>query len=225
MAVKTLSIFDVEAQKPNEPIWVLNNSKRSRIRDAGNIIIGIQQLRGDRTDPLVILQTWLPQRVNVKFTRDQILTSNEFRDALFKELIVLIDDQTATRLLAKPEAKREHARLKAKEDNVAAAGSARTIAMANVTIVGQDGKVDQPEEYISLNGKSQESEDPANGLEPRFKAWADRLADGKDDIDVKNEVQSQDQLRKRQVLYLLHVLDSDNFPKTVAMLNRAIGRA
>lgn len=224
MAVKTISIFDVEAQANNEPIWVLNNSKRSRIRDAGNIIIGIQQLRGDRTDPLVIAQTWLPQRVNVKFTRDQILTSNEFRDALYKSLIVLIDDATANRLLAKPEAKREQARLKAREDNVAAAGAARTIGMANVTIVGQDGKVDQPEEYVSLNGKSMEPQDPADGLEPRFKAWADRLPEGRDDIDVKNEVQSQDQLRKRQVLYLLHVLDEGLFPKTVAMLNRAIGR-
>lgn len=224
MAVKTISIFDVEAQTKNEPIWVLNNSKRSRIRDAGNIIIGIQQLRGDRTDPLVIAQTWLPQRVNVKFTREQILTSNEFRDALYKNLIVLIDDQTANRLLAKPEAKREQARLKAKEDNIAAAGAARTIGMANVTIVGQDGKVDQPEEFVSLNGKTLEPEDPSEGLEPRFKAWADRLPEGRDDIDVKNEVQSQDQLRKRQVLYLLHVLSEDQFPKTVAMLNRAIGR-
>lgn len=225
MAIKELSIFEVEAQGPNEPLWVLNNSKRSKVKDAGNIILGIPRMRGNGADPLVIEQTWLPRRINQKFTREQLLTSNEFRDAVFKKLIVLIDSKTAERLLAKSEAKREQSRLDAMEANVTAAGAARTIGMANVSIRGADGTVEQPEEMVQLNGKTQASEDPAYGLEPRFKAWADRLAEGRDDLDVKNEIQSQDQLYKRQILYILHILDSEVYPKTTAMLNRALGRA
>jgi len=223
MAIQELSIFDIESQKDTDPIWVLNNSKRSKVKEPGNLIIGIPNMRGNGSVSLLIEQTWLPTRVTDRIRRDQLLMSTEFRDAVFKRLIVLIDAKTAERLLSKPEAKRERARLEAISANIAAAGSARTIGMANVTIVGQDGTVDQPEAMVNLNGKETADLDPTSGIEPRFKGWADRLVE-RDDADVKTEVQAQDQLRKREVLYLLHILSDNTHPSTVKMLNRALGR-
>jgi hypothetical protein len=225
MSITELSITDIELQPKTDPIWVLNNSKRSRIKEAGNVIIGIKQINGDQRDPLTVMQTWLPQRVNLQFTTDQILSSSEFRAALHKRLIVLIDDKTATKLLAKAEAKREQKRLDTMANNVAAAGAARGISSDLVTIIGPDGKADAPEEMVALNGEAAEPKEPGANLEPRFKGWADRLvADGKDDLDIKSEIQAQDQLKKSQVLYLLHILDTGVYPKTTGMLNRAIGR-
>lgn len=224
MAIQEMSMFDLEGQSDSDPIWVLNNSKRSKVKEAGNLIIGIPKMRGSGADALLIEQTWLPTRITDRIRREQLLTSSEFRDAVFKRLVVLIDSKTAERLLNKPEAKRERARLDAIASNINAAGSARTIAMANVTIVGQDGTVEQPEDMVNMNGKDQKaSDDPTAGIEPKFKGWADRLVE-RDDLDVKTEVQAQDQLRKREVLYLLHILAEDSHPKTIAMLNRALGR-
>jgi len=101
-----------------KPVWVLN---KSRGRNRGVILIGCPKVRGSGdADQIRIPNTFLPTDMTTSVPRDQLLASSDFRQAVTKGLIELIDDSEAKAILSKPGASEELTKLSRPQHEVSA---------------------------------------------------------------------------------------------------------
>ncbi|MGE8452004.1 MAG: hypothetical protein ACN6OP_15555 [Pseudomonadales bacterium] len=221
MAVRKLTLHEVELQDPRAPIWALNNATRSEVGLQGDILIGIPKLNGSKVDHLRIEHTWLPVELTGQIPRSQLLESSEFRQAITDRLIVIIDEDTAKRLQSKEGATSERKKLAMLRAHVKSGGAARTISDANVEISSGDRDHDQPEDTTSIDKGTRVGTrvEKIGGLEPAFKLWADRLT-SRSDLDILGELKMRGGLKRSQAKYLLGQLNSK--PQSQAALKKAI---
>lgn len=225
--MRYLSVNDLHAQgaKSMDPIWVLNTADESLAGQAGEIIITIPQPNGAGEPDLIrVPQSWLPKDLTTIVPRKRLLASSKFLQALNSNLIAIISNEDAAKLLRQVGAKEETARLRALQEHVRATGGARTVTdgmkAANGSIARADGLVDDEEEeqgrntvgvlddrtltVAELAAEGVEDEEP--GITPSFKMWVDRLNIGTD-IAARNAVKSKGKFKKVELGFLARKLD------------------
>lgn len=228
--MRYLSINDLLRQGPKstDSIWVLNTADQSLIGTAGEVVIAVAKASG-RGDPdlIKIPQTWLPQEVTKIIPRKRLLQSSEFMKALNNNLVAIISEDDAAKLLRQIGSKEEQARLLAIQKHIRETGGARTVTdgmkAANGSIARADGLVDDEDEDDS--GRNQTTvtrgrdkdvsvavlaaegvEDDEPGISPQFKMWVDRLNTGTD-IAARNAVKSKGSFKKLELGFLARELN------------------
>ncbi len=221
MAIRKLTLHEIELQDPRAPIWALNNANKSEVGLQGDIIIGIPKLNGSKVDHLRIEHTWLPVELTGQIPRSQLLESSEFRQAITDRLIIVIDEDTAKRLQSKEGASVERKKLATLRAHIKSGGAARTISDANVEISSGDKDHDQPEDVATIDRgtKIGSRVEKIGGLEPAFKLWADRLS-SRSDLDILSELKMRGGLKRSEAKYLLGELKSK--PQSTSALKKAL---
>lgn len=238
--MRYLSVNDLHAQgvKSMEPIWVLNTADESLVGQAGEIIITIPQPHGGGDPDLIrVPQSWLPKDLTTIVPRKRLLASSKFLAALNSNLIGIISNEDAARLLRQVGAKEEAARLLAIQKHQRAVGGARTVTdgmkAANGSIGRADGLVDDEGEEQDQSGRNRVGvvneqtltvaelaadgvEDEEPGISPSFKMWADRLNVG-NDIAARNAVKSKGKFKKVELAFLARTLNK-SFTSTHKMV-------
>lgn len=224
MGIKALSLSDLENQERGS-IWVLNTAPQSRYEYSGNVLLAIPNLNGQGGSHLTIKQTWLPQDVSALFGRTRVLNSTDFRSAVIKGLITVVDETTASRMLAQEGAREEERRLMDIDNAVTGAARPRSISDSSLEIRGEDNKVMSDEvQVVGANGDvkaSKVADLDENGLKPGFSMWAERLAI-QSDIEALNAIRSRGKFTRREVKHLARTLQ--NHPKTQTQLQARIAR-
>jgi hypothetical protein len=223
MAIRKLTLHEIEMQDPRAPIWALNNANRSEVGLIGDILIGIPKLNGSKVDHLRIEHTWLPVELTGQIPRSQLLESSEFRQAITDRLIVVVDEETAKRINSKEGASAERKKLATLRAHVKTGGAARTISDANVEISSGDKDHDQPEDMATVDKGTRIGSRVENidGLAPAFKLWADRLT-SRSDLDILGEIKLRGAIKRSEARYLLSQLKGK--PKSSKALKSSLAK-
>ena len=213
MSANHLTIDDLESGDVRSVIWALNGAVQSDVGRPGDVHVGIPKINGSKIDPLFLPQTWLPQRLTDQIPRAQLLAASEFRQAVNRELIVLITPEYAKKLLARDGADEEKTRLLDLKKTIKEATAARSVTQANTEIVSTSDLDD-------ARHVGDEADRPAkNALDPSFELFANNLV-AKSDIEAMNIIRGRGKATRLEVKHLIHILHDK--PKTLAMLNARI---
>lgn len=235
MGIKRLTLADLERSGPKGSVWLLNSIPSSEIRGTdgetlrGDIIISIPKTNGDGGDPLIIKQTWLPMDASEHFPKARLLDSAEFRGAVRKGLIVLIEQDAAETILGQDGAKEERQRLLSVAKHVKQAGASRKISDSNVDMYVPDSQGRRPVEdddngnpAVDVFGPEDDNlarvtagglDLDEDGFKPSFKMFADGLP-SHDDTAALNEVRTHGKFTKKELRYLRDKVKTK--PKTYA---------
>lgn len=229
MAIKKLTISDVEDPSyTSRSLWVLNSGPSSVYELEGTILLSIPGTSGQQqAQALKIPASWLPIDLTMSFPKHRILESTDFRAAVRNELLTILDDATAKKILAQDGAREEQQRLIAESRRIRDAGAARTIKDSNVTITRADGvKDDEEENPVEIYGRDEQEVNVAkaakngldvdeNGLTPKFVMFAQKVEAGTD-IYALNALRTRSKFSRREYKYLRDTLKAH--PKTVAAI-------
>lgn len=219
MAIQYLTLSQIEEAEKGA-IWVLNNAQKSIVNLPGELLINIPTAQG-KADILKIPQSWLPSEATARFPRKRVLESTEFRGAVLNELILLISEEEAARIMKEDGAAEERKRLRDLDTHIRQAGAPRKISDANVEITnpnsltkGNTTPVDvvgQREETVTEQIKAGVTTDK-NGMKPNFMAFFERMKT-QGDIEALNSMRNKGRFSRRELRYLRDNLP--NHPKTV----------
>jgi len=229
MSIRHLTIAEIEDPSyTSRSLWVLNSGPSSVYELEGTILLSIPGTSGQQqAQALKIPATWLPIDLTASFPKHRILESTDFRAAVRNELLSIVDDKTAQRLLAQTGAKEEQKRLIAEARRIRDAGAARTINDSNVTITRADGvKDDEDENPVYMSGDDGKEVNVAkaaaqgldvdeNGLTPKFVMFAQKVEAGTD-IYALNALKTRSKFSRREYKYLRDNLK--HHPQTVAAI-------
>jgi len=237
MKLVPLSQFDKEGPKSTAPIWGINISDQSVAQVSGEVILAIRQRNGNgEPDPLRLPLTWLPQELTREIPRQRLLASTEFRRAISKNLIGLISEEDAERLLRQSGAKDESLRLQAEIAHIRKAGAPRTIADsgAEISIAPGQGGDDEDEgrnQTVVIDSNRNKSvakaalagvEDAEPGITPAFKMWVDRLK-LLADSEARNLLKSKSKYKKAELRFVQRELSKPKFPLCHKLITKALG--
>lgn len=243
MSVKLLNISDFESEGPKAlgAIWGINTSEKSAIAVSGEVLLAIPKRNGTgQPDPLRMPLTWLPQELTRDIPRQRLLQSSEFRKAVSSQLIGLIDEDTAKRMLRQSGANEEQQRLTAQTKHIRDAGAARTIADSNATIARADGVKDDDDEDRSGRNKTvmidHDDDDKQSvaelaaagvenvepGITPQFKMFVDKIA-RTNDANAKLEIKGRRTFTKKEMAYMGRNLPQ-KFTSTIAMIQKNLAK-
>jgi hypothetical protein len=221
MAIKPLSISDLEDSGDRGSIWVMNSAQKSEYELEGEILINIPTAQG-RPEMLKVPQSWLPYEATGRFPKKRILESVEFRNALMKGLITAITEADAHAIMNEDGAREERKRLRDLDQHIKAAGAPRKISDANVSITnpqeltgGNTTPVDivgGREESVASQIKAGAQPDEKTGLKPNFMAFYERVKT-QDDTSALNALKNKGRFSRRELRFLRDNLP--NHPKTV----------
>ena len=202
MKVKSISLSEVAQQEAYAPIWVLNNAHRSHVNSKGNLILGIPRLNGASVDVMRVESTWLPIDVTAQVPRSQLLQSTEFRRALMEELIILVSDETAQKLLRSEGADEEQRRLEVQREYIKAATGVQPLA-----------------DDVTTSGADEDDEDDSKAM---FDDWL-RIIPSRDDTQVLAELRTRSITRK-QAKRIIQVLDPIKHIRSKNLLARSLDK-
>jgi len=234
MAIKHLTITELEDAGPRGSVWVLNSGPSSVYELSGDILLSIPGNAGQQTQALKIQATWLPQDLTAKFPKQRILESTDFRSAVVNELLTIISDRDAQRILAQDGAQEERRRITAEARSVREAGAARTIKDSNVEITRADGVKDDDDGKVDIYGPGGEEVSLAkaaskgldtndDGLTASFVMFAEKIGT-EEDVKALNAIRTRSRFTRRELKYLRDNLRKH--PKTVTALKaRLSGRS
>jgi hypothetical protein len=231
MSIKHLTIADVEDQGPRGSLWVLNSGPSSVYELEGTLLLSIPGTSGQQqAQALKIPATWLPIDLTTMFPKHRILESTDFRAAVRNELLTIIDDATAKKILGQDGARDEQTRLVAEARRIRDAGAARTINDSNVTVTRADGIKDEDENPVEIHGKDDQEVNVAkaalkgldldeNGLTPKFVMFAQKV-ENESDVRALNALKTRSRFSRRELKYLRDNLKQH--PKTVAAVKQKL---
>lgn len=104
-----LTLNDVISKKITN-IWAINNT---RGKDRSTIVLSVPSATGNSVEPVVVPSTFLPINLTGYVSHKQLIDSSNFRRAITKGLIQLVDEEEANELLGREGATEEKARLAA----------------------------------------------------------------------------------------------------------------
>lgn len=233
-----ISYFD-KNPKSTKPIWGINTASDSEIGMVGEILLAIPSPNGGSPDRLLMPQTWLPQELTRVITRKRLLGSVEFRSAVDKNLIGLISEEDAQRLLRQDGAAEEQARIRERQRQIRQAGAARTLADSKTEVTRADGVAVEEDDdgqsgrnktvIIDHNENANAAELAASGIEEaepgisvNFKMWVDRLAMSKD-VLAKNDIKSRRKFSAAELRFLQRSLPR-TFTQSLTMVNATLSK-
>ena len=222
-----LSVSDVEKQPAHTAIWAINTAPDSILEQTGEILLTIQKLNGSGNDPLRIPQTWLPQELTAQVPRKQLLASAQFRQAIQGQLIGLITEADAKRLLSQDGASEEQAKLLARKRIIKESSAARAITGEVKLISGGDQGDDDLERHsladdVIIAGDEKDEVEP--GVSSNFAMWTDRLL-LTTDIEAKNSLRSRKKFTTLELAFLARKLKVTSLVNTFAMVNKSLNKA
>jgi hypothetical protein len=142
---KTLSFSELSRQDQHEDVWVLNITQGER---RGNVFFTVPNPTGTREDQVTVFNTFVPTNLTDQVTRKQLLDSSSFRRAVNHEMLRLIPDSEARRLLDEPGAKEEFSRIRQLSVGSATAeaqfGVGKETERAEVVAAGLDDGISNP---------------------------------------------------------------------------------
>jgi hypothetical protein len=142
---KYTTLADLEKNDKGS-VYVLNSTEGTL---EGNIVISIPKMNGNGQDLIRVPKTFIPIDVSQQASRQQLISSSEFRKTVGKGLIKLVTPEYAELLLAEPEAKEEQKRL------VAEANKARSILKGAGVV--EETKEEDEDEYIEVSQAKKEA--------------------------------------------------------------------
>lgn len=215
MSIKKLSLSQVESSGLRGSLWLINSAAQSELELSGNILISIPRPNG-KVERLEIPETWLPMDASTKFPKERLLDSSEFRSAVQSELITLIDEETAQRILSRAGAADERRRLSQEASRVKKAGAARNISDSNVEIIGIDSDDENVKKaaradnvaVLAANGVDLDED----GFRPAFKMFVEKIKN-QNDITALNAIRTRARFSLKELRYIRDYLP--NHPQTV----------
>lgn len=100
MKLKKISFKELETNKDSS-VWVFNQTNPK-----GRVHINVRETHGDPI-LLTVDSTWIPMDLTTRCTREAIMSSSDFRNAVNAGALALIDPQSATEFMRAPEAQKE----------------------------------------------------------------------------------------------------------------------
>ena len=231
MESKRIGINELLEQKTG-PIWIINTSNKVH-KGGSEVYIVIPQ--GDQSSLFTVARTWLPIEATQRYSREALCKSQYFMEALAEELISVVSENEAQKMMAGPQAERERRRLKQLEEAVRAASSARGIGK-NVMISTGDPERDAELEEESKKQARKESfiekktldmndddDEPIDPIEPQFKAWVIRLNSLDNVDDVSSEIRMRGEMDIAEAVYLMKNCDHEQISERIRKKLMKIG--
>lgn len=106
--IKTLTVRELETSNIGT-VWVLN---RTQGRDKGQVIFTVPKQNGNGVDSVMVPITFLPIDLTEQVSKKQLIESSEFRRAVRLNIISIIGEDDAQKLLSVRGADKELARLR-----------------------------------------------------------------------------------------------------------------
>ncbi len=219
MAIRELSIDELEASGDKGSVWILNSAARSVHQLEGELLINIPNAQG-KAELLRVAQSWLPQNATARFTKRRLMESTEFRNAVVEGLVTLIDEKTAGLILKEDGSKEEQQRLAKLANHVKEQGSARKISDAKVDIINDNqinsGNTTPTEVFNSDQTQAiKAGATSANGMSPNFMAFFEKMK-SQDDVSALNSIKSRNSFSRKELRFLRDNLPAH--PKTTKVL-------
>lgn len=221
MSLNFLTMSQLEDSGERGSVWLLNNLQKSYVNLPGEILINVPTPQG-KPDIMKVPQSWLPYEATARFPKKRILESTEFRSAVINELVKIIPEEDAHRILGEEGATEERDRMRALEAHIRQAGAPRKISDANVEIVnpntldkGNTTPVDvisSREESVAAQIKGGLQPDAKTGLKPNFMVFFTKIKT-QEDISALNALKNKGRFSRRELRYLRDNLP--NHPKTI----------
>jgi len=222
VSIIAISLDELEANEDKKSIWLLNSAADSKLQMEGELLINIPTAQG-RAELMRVPQSWLPYNATGRFTKKRLLESTEFRNAVVEELVTLIDEPTASKILKSPGAREEQLRMQNLSQQIREAGSVRKISDANVDVVnsrelsGREGNAPS----VSVHNDNVTAQVKAGvttgvgGLSANFEAFFQRLKQ-QPDTNTLGLVQGKAKLSRKELRYLRDNLPAH--PRTVKLI-------
>ncbi len=225
MAIKELSLVEVEEQGDRAPIWALNNSAKSDdVGVPGDLLISVPRPNSPTPDLVRVEQTFLAIELTGQVPRKNLLDSSEFRKAVTNRRLILVSPEQAAKINNREGSDVERRRLAEIRNFVRTAGAARTISDANVSITStsDDYSDDDDAAANEINAADVGNlEKTSEGFDQAFTMWVTRLQE-KSDVECKNDILGRRNLKRKEVKYLVKSLADK--PKTIAWLKSRLAR-
>lgn len=211
--VNYLSIAQAE-KDPSPHLWVVNISSMSIAETFADVLfrVPIEGSPGESA-PVCVAMTWLPQDLNEQVPKHQILRSVEFRQAVSKNVVAIVDDQYAHTVMGTDGARTERRRMDDLKRSISrAANPVRTLVDSGTEVYntaeldrGRHGKnvVDGREVLASRN------QHETFGVSESFFDFAGRLP-GMSDGQAMNELRARPTLKRSEMRCVMAHLGQDH---------------
>lgn len=204
-ASKSISLSELFDEEKG-PIWVVNSSSEV-YREFGGSEVYVNIKNGDQSSVFRMPRTWLPREITSMFPRKNILASSYFIEAVNKKLLKIISTEEAQRILARPGAAQEQARLDELQKSIEEASRARGIGKG-VMITTGDPDLDEKdsdnnkENFVKSTVNFDDDEEEPK-VSPGFIAWVNRLNENAEDtVAYENEVRNRGEMTVDEATYL-----------------------
>lgn len=128
--VITTTLREVE-EANSKTVFVVNTTKKDK---RGQVIFSVPKVNGVGDDAVTIPATWIPIELTEQVSKNQLFASSDFRKAVSRGLISLVDHKWATDVLKSREATEELERLQNQQEyhrNIMTATKTDDIAIEN----------------------------------------------------------------------------------------------
>lgn len=102
-----VKLRDIEGSDSHS-VFVVNNTKGNT---RGQVIFGVPKATGVGLDTVIVPATFIPMELTAQVSKNQLMASSEFRNALTKGMLVAVDDKWAIQYLESADAVDEINRL------------------------------------------------------------------------------------------------------------------
>lgn len=107
--LRPYQLAELEKNPDAGPVWVINSSKGDR---RGDVVLTVARKSGIGSDAIVVPATFIPLDLTMIVSRHQLLSDNQFRQALHNGLLRLVHPDDCQRMFEEDDgAIRERARL------------------------------------------------------------------------------------------------------------------
>jgi hypothetical protein len=221
VSIVAITLDELEADDNRKSVWILNSAADSRLQMEGELLINIPNAQG-RAELMRVPQTWLPFNATGRFTKKRLLESTEFRNAVVEELITLIDEPTASKIMKSTGAREEQMRMQKLTQQIKDAGAVRKISDANVDVVNsrelssREGNAPSVDIHSETTAAVKAGVTTGQaGLSANFEAFFQRLKT-QPDVNTLGLVRGKSKLSRRELRYLRDNLPSH--PQTVKLI-------
>lgn len=144
-----LSISDISSESYKGSIFVLNTTRGD---ERGPVVFNCYKLNGRGVDTVTIPCTFLPTNLINYVTKEQILESSDFKNAIRRGFLCIIDEKEAEELESQPGAQEERIRVQNEE--------AEKINISR-SLLGENSDIQPPQSQASQN---------KSGINPKVEA-------------------------------------------------------
>lgn len=225
-----MTLHEAQEQPVSAPLFVVNStSHNERVGQMSQMVVVVNPTNGDPIQVL-IRDTWLPDDLTLQASRQDILSSAHFRNALAQKVLRLVTPEYAESLNRDPLAAVERQRLSRAQAMVDEATTARPMAGSVTSAadvdstrgteavrnrnranpIGGKGTLTMANGSGSYHEGGDEPSAESDNVTVQFKAFVDRALDQGDDQLILNTLMGRGKMRNiDEVLYL-----QDRFART-----------